>query len=218
MRNDIPQLDRLAHELAGAMPRLDASEQQIAIALYGLIAEGEPVPLDRLADKVSRPTADIAALLKDLPGVFFDDQQRVIGFWGLALFEMPHRLDVTGVELYAWCAWDTLFLPELIGKPINVESQSPVGERRVSLAARADGVGDVVPREAVVSFLRPDGPFDRDVIGSFCHYVHFFASQDDARRWTAEHDNTFVLSIDAAFELGRRTNALKFGDVLRDGA
>jgi hypothetical protein len=38
-----------------------------------------------------------------------------------------------------------------------------------------------------VSFLTPDQGFDADVIQSFCHFVHFFASREAGETWTAEH-------------------------------
>ena len=44
-----------------------------------------------------------------------DERGHVIGHGGLALDETVHRFDVDGRRLHAWCAWDTLFLPELLG-------------------------------------------------------------------------------------------------------
>jgi len=41
---------------------------------------------------------------------------------------MPHALQFDGRTLYAWCAWDTLFLPELLGRPARVTSTDPVSE------------------------------------------------------------------------------------------
>ena len=41
--------------------------------------------------------------------------------------------------------------------------------------------------EAVLSFLRPDQPWDDTVMTSFCHYVQHFTSPATARQWTAEH-------------------------------
>jgi hypothetical protein len=38
-------------------------EQRVSIALYRLLADGEPVTLDRLAGAVSRPQHEIAAML-----------------------------------------------------------------------------------------------------------------------------------------------------------
>jgi hypothetical protein len=104
-------------------------------------------------------TGAVRELLDSWPGVYREDG-RMVGFWGLALGQMPHRLYVDGRELRAWCAWDTLFLPELIGKPARVESSCSTTGQRVSLEVMpGQGVRDVSPEGAVLSFLRRDEPF-----------------------------------------------------------
>ena len=57
-----------------------------------------------------------------------------------------------------------------------------------------------------------------DVIESFCHFVHFFSSRDAGETWTAEHDGTFLLSLEEAFELGRMVNARNFPSVVEGAA
>jgi alkylmercury lyase len=66
----------------------------------------------------------------------------------------------------------------------------------------------------VLSFLAPERPFDADVVRSFCHFVHFFASEEAAREWIAGHSGTFTLSLEQGFRLGRRTNQASFGSAL----
>lgn len=61
-------------------------------------------------------------------------------------------------------------------------------------------------REVVVSILEPRGPFDADLIASFCHYVHFFVDPQAGEKWTSEHPGTFLLSLGETFELARLTN------------
>ncbi len=48
------------------------------------------------------------------PNVERDQQGRVVGFSGLTLRPTAHSLRVGDRQLYAWCAWDTLFLPALL--------------------------------------------------------------------------------------------------------
>jgi alkylmercury lyase len=155
------------------------------------------------------------AILEDWPGVYYDDQKRVIGFWGLAIPEMPHRLVVDGKVLHTWCAWDSLFIPGILGKAARVESTDPETGESVRLSVSADGLQDVSPRHTVVSFLAPQTRFDANVRQNFCHFVHFFASENSARRWTGHHPGTFILSIDAAYKLGKIVNARHYRDVLR---
>lgn len=41
-----------------------------------------------------------------------------------------------------------------------------------------------------------------DVIGSFCHLMHYFTDERSARVWTDTRPGTFVLSLDDAITLG----------------
>ena len=205
---------RLASELARAMPPLTAREQRVAIAFYRLLAEGRPVAPERLAVRTGLRDEEVRRVLESWPGIYLEDGG-IVGFWGLALDQMPHRLHVDGRELRAWCAWDTLFLPELIGKPAAVASGCPTTGETVSLEViPGTGVRGVRPGGAVMSLLRREQPFDAETISSFCHFVHFFASEAAALEWTAQHRHTFVLSIEEGFEIGRIANHAKFGAAL----
>jgi alkylmercury lyase len=115
-------------------------------------------------------------------------------------------------QLYTWCAWDSLFIPGLVGKTADVESVSPTSGAPIHLRVEPSGVQELTPAEAVVSMLAPTESFDHDVILSFCHYVHYFTAPDEAAPWLDEHPRTFTLSVDQAFELGRLTNRTLFGD------
>ena len=209
-------LGQLGRELAAAMPRLGEMEQRVAVELYRLLAEGEPVSPRRLAERCGLSTDAADRLLHAWPGVFTDRDGAVIAFWGLALPEMPHRFEVDGKRLHTWCAWDSLFIPEILGKTAHVESECPITGATISLAVEPDRVREVSPEGAVLSFVRPDRPFDAGMIQSFCHYVLFFASEEAGREWTSGRDNTFLLTIEDGFELGRLTNRAKFGAALSD--
>jgi hypothetical protein len=77
-----------------------------------------------------------------------------------------------------------------------------------------DGVEKLSPSSAVISFLRPDGPFSHDVILSFCHHVLFFGSEEAGERWIGEHKDAFLLTLEQGFKLGRLVWQGKFGAVL----
>lgn len=209
-----PTLDELVAAVTAASPPLDRPEQRAAVALYRVLAEGHPVSAAALADRSGTPEEKVAGMLARWRGVFLDDVHRVIGFWGLALTEMPHRYRVGGRQLYTWCAWDTLYITPILDQVAEVESNCPVSGREVALTVTARGVRRVEPAEAVVSFLSPDRPWEDDVRTRFCHYVLFFSSPDAGRRWTHDNPGTFLLSVEDGFELGRRVNAARFGSVL----
>ena len=210
-----PDLARLAGTLASAGLRFADAEQELAIRLLRLLAEGQPVPVARLAQAAGLREEQVAWTLEGWPGVFREERGAVIGFMGLTVVEMgDHRLHLDGRVVSAWCAWDTLFLPELLGETARVASRCAGTGQAISLTVGPEGVRDLSAAEAVVSFLVPETCFDSDVIQRFCHFVHFFASADASATWTAEHDGTFLLSVDDAFQLGRLTNRAAFGAAL----
>ncbi len=110
-------MKHLAEKIAGAMPDLNATEQRVAVAVYRLLAAGAPVSPAMVAQRIDLSPDHVGQMLKEWPGVFYDKQERVLGFWGLSLGEMPHRFRVEGKQLYTWCAWDSLFIPASSGKP-----------------------------------------------------------------------------------------------------
>ena len=214
MQKQATKLVELAGKVVDEMPTLGQQEQQVAVVLYRLLAQGAPVSPTSLAGAVNLSETYIRDLLTRWPGVYHDDSDSVIGFWGLALTEMPHRFTVDRRTLHTWCAWDSLFIPGIIGKTAHVESADPLTKAPVTLSVGPDGVNDVSPAGVVVSFLSPEGAFDADVIMNFCHFVHFFDSKESGARWTATHKGTFLLSLEEAFTLGQMTNARKYKGAL----
>jgi alkylmercury lyase len=214
-------LARIFAPLDAAMPELSLAEQRIAMALYRELMRGEPVQHEQLAIALDQPTCEVAEALA-APAlrwlVFHDDEQRVIGFGGLAVVEMSHRFTVRGRMLYTWCAWDGLFLPEILGEVAEIESTCPETKQPIRLTVGPDGVRAAEPQETVVSFLYPDPrEFDQtttETITGFCHYVFFLSSREAGERWTARHEGTFVLTLDEAVGLARMNNAARFDKVL----
>jgi len=212
MHTDHDGLETLAEAVAKAQPYFDDGSRRVALATYRRLAEGTPAPVEDVAERAGESMGLVERLLASWPGVFRDDRGYVVGFWGLTIGELvpTHALEVEGRQLFAWSAWDTLFLPGILGTEARIESTCPVTEETISLLVRPDGVGETSHPHAVVSFLLPGTAFDADVIQSFCHFVHFFASRDAGESWTAEHPGTFLLSVEDAFELGRLVNARNF--------
>ena len=143
--------------------------------------------------------------------MFWDGRGQVTGFWGLALAPMPHRIRRGVTDLHAWCAFDPLFLARVIGG-LQVTTTDPVTGETIAYHIGGDGtISGASHPHAVLSFLCPSQPWDDNVMTTFCHYVWHFTSPATARRWTAAHPGTFMLSLDNAAELARRHAARAFG-------
>jgi alkylmercury lyase len=212
-------LDLLVAAVLDAHPKLEPMGRRLSLELYRMLSEGQPVPRGALAQRLAIPEKTVDGIIDGWPGVFSDPQRRVVGYWGLSLpsaYGGPHRFTIDGRRLSAWCAWDTLFLPELLGRTAEVETVSPDGRAPVRLTVSPDRVERVEPRNAVMSFLLPHAAsFQKDVVTSFCHFIHFFPSREAGERWTAGRPGTFALSMDDALVLARRKNAAQYRDLLR---
>jgi alkylmercury lyase len=210
-----PSTRELAEAISDAMPPLGATEQRLAVALYRALAEGQPVENPQVARRAGLGEEQVRDLLSAMPGVSRDDDGRIVGFLGLSLLETAHRFEVEGIQAYTWCAWDPLFIGPLLGKSGHVMSLDPKNGAAVSLTVTPEAVQEVTPSGAVVSFLMPDKPWEQDIVQCFCHYVLFFSGRESGERWTADHPGTFLLSVEDAYEVGRHTNAMHFGDLRR---
>jgi hypothetical protein len=203
-------VDAIDAALAAATPALDEGGRRLAAAVVRLLAAGEPVSVPAAAAGAGMP-ASRAGQLRSWPGVFWDDRGQVTGFWGLALAPMPHRIRRAGTGLHAWCAWDPLFLAQVIGD-LQVATADPVSGEAINYHLAGNGAITAASRpHTVLSFLRPGQPWDDEVMTTFCHYMWHFTGPATAQRWIAAHPGTFVLSLDLATELARRHAARSFG-------
>lgn len=205
--NALRNVRSLAKAVNRARPRLTETDQRISLALYKLLGEGKPVIPAELAEITDLPESEVSTRIGKWPGAFRDEQGRVVGLWGLSVSEMPpHEIFLDGRGLWAWCAWDTLFLPRRLGATLDVRSRCTATGQEITLRVAPEGVESVEPAGVVLSFLEPTRPFDGDVIENFCCYVHFFVDAETGERWTSEHPGTFLISLEDAFELGRLTD------------
>jgi alkylmercury lyase len=209
-----PTIASVADALKAAVPTLDPAEQRLALELYRLLLRGRPVAIADLASSAGLAARDVERALGRWPGVYRDRKGRVIGFWGLAIRGMPHRMATAKGEITTWCALDPLIIAPLITDEAGVESADPVSGQAIRLTVTRSGVRDVSPSGVLVSMVAPDGPFGRDVVERFCHFVHFFASDATARQWVTEHPGTFVLTVDEAYEVATRSWPVLFNDAL----
>lgn len=88
--------------------------------------------------------------------VYWDDRGRILGFGGLSVGKMHRAFEVDGRKLSTWCAWDSLFIPEILGRTARVTSADPENDESVRLVVTPDKIESVEPTGAVMSLIRPD--------------------------------------------------------------
>jgi alkylmercury lyase len=203
-------LDQLARAIGGARSALGPDQQRIALGVYRLLAEGKPLAPATAATRLNVTAAEVDRVLNGWPAAIRDDDGRLTGYGGLSLTETAHRFDVNGRRLHTWCAWDSLFLPELLQASAHVRSTCPASGEAIHLHVSPAGVDSAAPRSTVVSMREPNEPFGDDVIDRFCCHVWFFSSEQAACPYLAERRDAFTLTLREAFELGRLANRIVF--------
>lgn len=173
-------------------PETTTTEGWRGLTLLRLLARGEPVTIEELAAAHGQPTEDVRHALANSPDIEYDDQGRIVGA-GLTLQSTPHRFEIDGRQLYTWCAMDTLIYPRLLGRPAHVTSPCQVTGAPIRLSIDGTGITSIDPATAIVSLVTPDDL--TSVRAAFCNYVHFFASEQAARPWLADHPDASVLPV-----------------------
>ncbi|MCI0606809.1 alkylmercury lyase MerB [bacterium] len=207
-------------QLISAFPKefteLSEDEQRVSVVLYRLLARGEPVSHESIAAAIQMPPNTVDSILGRWPGIYYDGEHRIIGYWGLALPKMSHRFEVNGRTLYTWCAWDSLFIPEILQQTAQVESHCPVTGDAIQLTVTPQSTTGLQPAGVVMSFLTPqENKIRENIILNFCHYVHFFSSRNAGMEWTSKNEGTLLMSLNEAFDLAKRKNSLQYHTVLQ---
>lgn len=215
--NELPTLEEYWMGLAECLPEFSSEEQRVAIVLCRELAKGKPLSLEGLARALHATPAECRQLIESdplKPFVHIRDDGRIVGFFGLSVVPMHHKLLIGGRTLWSWCAFDSVFIPELLGETARIESPDPETGKVIRLTITPNGIEAFEPESAVVSLLRPnfsECTSAENVIGKFCHFVFFFVSRKSGERWMRKHPGTFLYPLDEVQRLARRHNARNFG-------
>ncbi|MGH8559120.1 MAG: organomercurial lyase [Methylococcales bacterium] len=207
-----PSLDELIELLGAAFPPLNQTEQDVSLGIYRMLRQGSPLTMRMLAADMQIPVSTIIEMLNRSWGVDLDYQNRIVGYRGLTVRPTNHCLELNdGQLLYAWCAFDTLFLPGILRTRARVESFCPSTGSLIRLIVGPEHLEYVQPKNTVVSFMIPQtARIKENVRDRFCHYVHFFQSKDAGLAWTGRHPGTFLLTINQAHTLGQKFDAIEY--------
>ena len=196
----------------GIPPDFGPYRSRLLLRVLKRLACGRPVT----RDQVDQMAADLGLATED-PHQFLDGicerdgAGRIVGAMGLSLNgQWAHQFYVNGTPLRTWCAWDTLFLPALLKRTASIVSFSPGSKKEVRVTVSPEQVEWACPKTAVVSIVNV-GTGDQDtssiraIWSNFCHQVYFFPSEQEAEEWAEHKENISILSVEEAYELGKRT-------------
>ena len=199
MRTD--DLQELAARITAPM-RTTAGEVLLEIVppTLDLLAGGKPASPEEIAAASCKSPEEVRAALDQFPSAEWDEQGRVAGL-GLTLRPTPHRFEVQGHTLFAWCALDALLFPVLLGQPASIESPCRGTGEPVRVQVTPAGIEAVEPPSAVVSIVAAQDLASVRSVG--CNNTDFFHSSEAASRWLQRHPEANILPVEEAFRLGR---------------
>lgn len=196
--NDLPEL--AARITAPIRTTAGRAFLELVPPTLDLLARGKPASPEEIVASSGKSPEEVQAALDRFPSAEWDEQGSVIGL-GLTLHLTPHRLEVEGRTLFAWCALDALLFPVLLGRSASIESPCRGTGKLVHIEVTPAGVESVEPPSAVVSIVAaPDLANFRRVS---CNNTHFFRSPEAASRWVEKHPDATILPAEEAFRLGR---------------
>jgi alkylmercury lyase len=196
--NDLPEL--AARITAPIRATGGRAFLEIVPPTLDLLARGKPASPEEIASSSAKSPEEVRAALDRFPSAEWDEQGRVVGL-GLTLQLTPHRLELEGRTLFAWCALDALLFPALLGRPASIESPCRGTGELVHIEVTPSGIEAAEPPSAVLSIVAA-----RD-LANFrrvsCNNTHFFSSPQTASRWLEKHPDATILPAEEAFRLGR---------------
>lgn len=190
--------------------------QRASVAVYRLLARGCPVSFQALASALKVPVGDIVALLETLPSSAFekDKEGRITAFIGLSLAPANHRLLIDGKTLYTWCAFDALFIPEILQSDGEIRTTCPGSGKAVTVRLNHEKILSVKPKSSVASLVSPEREdYCRDVRGTFCDHVNFFTSIEAFQAWAVGKNGFQAVPIAEAHLLARKRNQWRYPDI-----
>ncbi|HEX9595848.1 MAG TPA: organomercurial lyase [Anaerolineales bacterium] len=200
----------MAQNMAEGLLDYGPDRSRLLLRVMHRLAKGQPVTaeaVNEIASELGLPHDEAHRFLQHVAERNAEGQ--ILGIMGLSLNDHPHRLYVDGVALSAWCAEDTLFLPAMLQQTATIESRSPLSGERISLTVGPQRVEAVSPAGAALSYVVVD-PTEESMASveaiwtTYCNYIHFFGSQEEAEQWAAGKANIAILTVEEGFELGRQ--------------
>ncbi len=178
---------------------------RVTIRTMQALAKGKPVSPTQLAAIWEMPVEQVSVILNQANEngrAEIDANGDLVG-GVLSLNPTPHEVLIGNEHLYAWCAWDAIYAPGVVGKPAQIISKDPVTGETIKVSMTTTGIETVQPESAVVSVVGTEVDMRGGPESSRCTQMLFFESRESAKQWVQNHKGVFILTLEEAFELAK---------------
>ncbi len=192
---------RVEQSLMPVVARWAEQDKGMLLPLFRLIASGEPLDENQLAeDLYIGADAFSGALGASLAEI--DSLGRVSELFGITRDTTLHRIDVGGETLFSCCALVAHMVPAIIQQAVTVESIDPINGDKIRLAISADSelqrVHPLISRASMV-----DCAFEEFIATprtKFCCHVKHFATSESAAEFSGKSSDRYVMTIEEFHE------------------
>jgi alkylmercury lyase len=179
---------------------------RLTVRTIQALSRGKPVSPEQLAEIWEVPLEQVRSVLAGavLAGRAEVNSQGDLVGGILSLIPTPHRISIGGKQLYAWCAYDAIYVPGLVGKTAEISTQDPITGDPIKIIITPDSVADVQPEGSVVSVVGVESDMRGGPKSPRCTQMLFFGSRDSAHQWLQGRPDMSILTAEEVFEIARQ--------------
>jgi alkylmercury lyase len=205
-QNTLEKLLEEYQEAYNAIPQ-EALELDLRVTFKTIqaLAKGDPVSPAQLAQTWDMPLEQVLAILKQAEAngqVEINARGDLVGAV-LSLNPTQHQISMDNQRFYAWCAYDAMYAPGVIGKPAQIVSKDAVTGKMIQVSITPDGVEIVQPESAVVSIVSAEEDMRAGPESTRCTHMLFFESRESAEQWMQGRTGVSILTVEEVFELAK---------------
>jgi len=179
------------------------AELRLQVIALQLLSKGDHISRDRLAEAWDMPIEQVNAIFEQasaLGTLQLDDSGNMVGT-AISLVPSSHKFQIDGKNLYAWCAYDAIYAPGMIGSDAVVESVDPLTNESIQIKVSPNGITESEPEGVVTTVVGMDADARGGAESPRCNQMHFFASEENARKWAADHPGVLIMTIGQLFDV-----------------
>lgn len=180
-------------------------ELRLQVLALQLLAKGEPVTPEKLSEVWGIPLEQVKLIFDQATAqgtLQLDDSGNMVGA-AISLVPTKHTFRMNGNKLYAWCAYDAIFAPGVIGEKAVIESIDPWSKEPIQIMISPEGEIVSDPEGVVATYVGMEADIRGGAESPRCNQMHFFTSEENAKRWIPNHQGISIMTVNQMLELAK---------------
>jgi len=206
---DQPSIDKFREKTRQALEGLPEgayeAELRLQVVALQFLSKGEPVSPESLVEAWGMPIENVHAIFEQasaLGTLQLDDSGNMVGT-AISLVPSSHKFQIDGKKLYAWCAYDAIYAPGVIGKNAIIDSVDPISNELIRIKVSPEGVTESEPKEIFATVVGMEADARGGAESPRCNQMQFFVSEENASRWATDHSGVSIMTVDQLFDVAR---------------